>query len=54
VITVYDLTTGTIASVPAAEARAGVLRYARSLGPGTPACGEWEWKALEITEEERS
>ena len=32
--------------VPVAEAVAGLFAYARSLGPGTPACGVWEQRAL--------
>lgn len=30
------------------QAAAGIMAYARSLGPGTPACGEFERKALEL------
>lgn len=30
------------------QAAAGIAAYARSLGPGTPACGVWERKALEM------
>ena len=32
--------------VTRAEAAAGLARYARALGPGTPACGEAERQAL--------
>lgn len=30
------------------EAAAGMMRYARTLGPGTPACGVVEQRALEL------
>jgi hypothetical protein len=40
---------GRMLLVSPAEAAAGMQRYGRSLGLGTPACGEWERKALEIT-----
>jgi hypothetical protein len=35
--------------VTIAEAAEGMTRYARSLGPGTPACGEVERQTLELT-----
>jgi hypothetical protein len=45
---VYDVVTGKLVTVTVAEAQAGLIRYARSLGPGTPACAEWERKAIEF------
>ena len=37
--------------VTRSEAAAGMVRYARSLGAGTPACGEWERRAMDIASE---
>ena len=34
--------------VTRAEAAAGMVAYARTLGPGTPACGEVERAALNV------
>lgn len=45
---VYDVDSGQMIEVTRAEAAAGMIRYARSLGPGTPACGAWEQRALEM------
>lgn len=45
---VWDADSNTIIEVSRAEAAAGMVRYARSLGPGTPACGEYERRALEV------
>lgn len=50
-VPVYDLDAGETIYVPLAEARAGMVRYARSLGPGTPACGVWEERALKLAEQ---
>lgn len=46
VVLVWDVEAGEVRVVSAAEARAGMVRYARSLGPGSPACGEHERRAL--------
>ena len=43
-----DSGTDEVLQVTAQEAAAGMIRYARSLGPGTPACGEVERQALEL------
>ena len=45
-VLVYDEQADEIREVTRKEAAAGLMRFARSLGPGTPACGEWERKAL--------
>jgi hypothetical protein len=45
-VAVWDVVTDQTLWVTRAEAAAGVVRYARSLGPGTPACGEVERQAL--------
>jgi len=45
---VYDADSGEVIEVSRQEAAAGVARYARSLRPGTAACGEWERKALAL------
>ena len=47
-VQVWDVGTDAVTEVTAAEAAAGMIRYARSLGPGTPACGEVERQALEL------
>lgn len=47
-ITVWDVENDCSIEVTVDEARAGMVRFARSLGPGTPACGEWERKALAL------
>jgi hypothetical protein len=49
---VYDADTGEPVTVTRAEAARGLIRYARSLGPGTPACGVWEQRALALLREE--
>lgn len=49
-VLVWDMDADEVREVPAIEARAGMLRYGRSLGPGTPACGVWERRAIELTE----
>lgn len=48
-VSVYDVTEDRIRDVPRAEAAAGIARFARTLGPGTPACGEFEAAAMEVT-----
>jgi hypothetical protein len=45
-VLVYNESAGEMREVTRAEAAAGMMRFARSLGPGTPACGVWERKAL--------
>ena len=47
-ILVEDVETSQVGLVTRKEAAAGMIRYARSLGPGTPACAEWERRAIEI------
>ena len=47
-VTVWCAETDSAIEVTRAEAVAGLQRYARSLGPGTPACGEWERRAIEL------
>jgi len=47
-ISVYDVEAGTSRQVSRAEAAAGMLRYARSLGRGTPACAVYERRAVEV------
>ena len=48
-VTVYDVDNDEPLEVTAAEAAAGMIRYAREhLGPGTPACGELERQALQL------
>jgi hypothetical protein len=42
---VYDVERDEMTEVTPAEARAGMVRYARSLGAGTSACAEWERRA---------
>jgi hypothetical protein len=49
-VAVYDVTADRVIEVTVAEAAAGMVRYARSLGAGTPACGVYERRALEIRE----
>jgi hypothetical protein len=51
-VMVYDVETGTMREVPSKEAAAGVLRYARTLGAGSAACGEFQLKALRLTAEQ--
>lgn len=52
---VYDVASDRMTEVTTAEAAAGMMRYAQSLGPGSAACGEWERRAVEVLrcEEER-
>lgn len=52
-VQVWDVDAEQLREVPRAEAAAGLVRYARSLGPGTPACGVGERRALELLAEER-
>ena len=47
-VQVWDVGTDAVTEVTVTEAAAGMIRYARSLGPGTPACGEVERQALEL------
>ena len=47
-ILVYDTGTGEVRSVPVREAAAGLLRYARSPGRGTAACGEVVREAVQL------
>ena len=47
-VAVYDVETGRGMDVPRAEAAAGHLRYARSLGAGSPAAGVGEQRALAV------
>jgi hypothetical protein len=45
-VPVWNTETDETLWVPRAEAAAGMLRYARALGPGSAACGEAERRAL--------
>ena len=47
-VQVWDVRTDAVTEVTVQEAAAGMIRYARSLGPGTAACGEVERQALEL------
>lgn len=47
-VMVYDVDSDAMRELPIAEAAAGMARYARSLGPGSAACGEVERQALEM------
>ncbi len=51
-VMVWDVDAEEMREVPRAEAAAGIVRYARSLGPGTPACGVFERRALELLTDE--
>lgn len=51
-VQVWDVDTERLRDVSKAEAAAGMVRYARTLGPGTPACGVWERRALELLADE--
>jgi hypothetical protein len=51
-IWVYDCKAGEAREVTRAEAAADIMRFARELGPGTPACGEWEKYALRVLQGE--
>lgn len=48
---VYDAEAERVREVSTEEARAGMLRYARSLGRGTPACGVYERRAVALEPE---
>ena len=43
-----DNGTDEVLQVTVTEAAAGMIRYARTLGPGTPACGVVERRAIEL------
>lgn len=45
---VWDVDADCSRTVSREEAAAGMLRYARTLGPGSPACGEAERRALAL------
>ncbi len=45
---VYDVASDTLIEVTVAEAAAGLVRYARTLGPGTPVCGGYEERAVAL------
>jgi hypothetical protein len=47
-VQVWDMDADEVREVTVAEAAAGMVRYARSLRPGTAACGEVERKALDL------
>ena len=49
--TVYDIENDQIIEVTAAEALAGGIRAARTLGPGTPAAAEAERQAIRAFED---
>jgi hypothetical protein len=53
-IMVWDVRDGEAREVSREEAAAGMVRFARSLGPGTPACGAWEQRALELLRNNQS
>lgn len=53
-VIVYDVHSGRAIEVPAAEAMAGLIRFARSLGPGTPACAVLEQRAIELARETKT
>ena len=48
---VYDVEHDVVLEVTPAEAVAGLFRYARSLGPGTPAAGVAEQRAIALARE---
>jgi hypothetical protein len=50
-IAVWDDDAGTVREVTPAEAVAGLLRYARHLGAGTPAAGIATRRALRLAHE---
>lgn len=52
---VWDVDREQMTEVTKAEATAGLMRYARTLGPGSAGCGEWERRAVELlrSEEEK-
>lgn len=45
---VWDVDREQMTEVTTAEAAAGMMRYAQTLGRGSAACGEWERRALEL------
>lgn len=48
-IEVYVVERERIESMPVRQAAAGIIAYARrELGAGTPACGVWEQRAIEM------
>jgi hypothetical protein len=47
-VMVWNVDTEEPMEVSRAEAAAGMVRYARTLGPGTAACGEVERQALNL------
>jgi len=51
-IEVYVVERERIETMPVRQAAAGIIAYARqSLGAGTPACGVWEKRAIELLAE---
>jgi len=44
----HDTASGAVLLLTAREAAAGMLRYAHSLGQGTPACAAWEERAVRM------
>lgn len=48
---VWDVEAEQAVEVTREEAAAGMVRYARTLGPGTPACGVMEQRALALLSE---
>jgi hypothetical protein len=49
---VYDLDNDQMTEVTTAEAAAGMMRYARTLGAGSAGCGEVERRAVELLRSE--
>jgi hypothetical protein len=47
-VQVYDVARDQVIEVTRTEAATGMLRYARTLGTGSPACGEYERQAMEL------
>ena len=47
-VQVWNVDTDEIIEVTRQEAAAGMVRYARTLGPGSAACGEVERQALAL------
>ena len=45
-VRVWDVQRQCMTEVTEAEARAGLARYARTLGPGSAACGAYEARAV--------
>lgn len=48
VVMVWDEQAGEARELPVAEVAANMVAYARSLGPGTAACGEIERQAIAL------